>query len=65
MTTITHRHCREAGYCNRGLRELCAREGIDWPDFLRNGIDAVRLRNLNNAMAEKVIALAENEHGQQ
>lgn len=66
MTLVLHRHCREVGYCNRGLRTLCEREGIDWPDFLRHGIDADRLRALNNAMAQRVIEQAERENdGQQ
>jgi hypothetical protein len=41
------------------MREMCAREGIDWPDFVKNGITADALRAMNNAMAERVIAHAE------
>lgn len=64
MTIVLHRHCRELGYCNRGLRQWFAREGIDWADFLKQGIPAERLRLTNNAMAERAIALAEGEaHG--
>jgi hypothetical protein len=66
MTIVLHRHCRELGYCNRGLREWFAREGLDWADFLKHGIAAERLRACDNAMAERAIALAEREaHGQQ
>lgn len=66
MTIVMHRHCRELGYCNRGLREWFAREGLDWPDFLNHGISAETLRATNNAMAERAIALAEKDgHGQQ
>lgn len=64
MTIITHRHCREVGYCNRGLRQMCDRIGIDWPGFLKNGIAADELRKTGNAMAERVIAHAEKDsHG--
>lgn len=60
MTVVTHRHCREIGYCNRGLRAWFAREGMDWPDFLRHGIDAERLRALGqNAMVARAIDRAE------
>lgn len=39
MTTITVSDCYTVRYCKRGARmflELC---GIDYDDFLRNGID--------------------------
>ena len=66
MTIVLHRHCREVGYCNRGLRQMAERAGIDWSDFLKHGIDAEALRFLGNAMAERVIARAEEDaHGQQ
>lgn len=64
MTIVTHRHARELGYCNRGLRAWFSREGMDWADFLKNGIAADVLRQHDNAMAERVIARAEGEnHG--
>lgn len=63
---VTHALCRELGYCNRGMREWCAREGLDWPHFLRHGIDADILRGRHDAMADKVIAEAErDQHGQE
>lgn len=66
MTQITHRHCREVGYCNRGMREWCVSQGLDWQAFLKQGISADTLRQTGNAMAERVIAHAEMEaHGQQ
>ncbi len=65
MTIVRHRHCRELGYCNRGMRAWAARVGLDWADFLKNGIDAEILRaRFNNAMAERAIAQADGEaHG--
>lgn len=59
MTIVHHRHCRELGYCNRGLRQWFAREGLDWADFLKHGISADTLRERDNAMAERAISLAE------
>lgn len=61
MTIVLHRHCRSLGYCNRGLRPWFAREGLDWADFLKHGIAADRLRQTNNAMADRAIAFAERE----
>lgn len=66
MTIVLHRHCRDLGYCNRGLREWFAREGLDWADFVKHGIAAEILRQRDNAMAERAIARAEEEErGQQ
>ncbi len=66
MTLVTHRHCREIGYCNRGMRAWCVSQGLDWPEFLKQGISADTLRKTGDAMAARVIAHAEREaHGQQ
>ena len=65
MTIVLHRHCRELGYCNRGLRDWFAREGLDWPGFVKHGIDAEVLRATYNAMADRAIERAESDgHGQ-
>lgn len=64
MTVVLHRHCRELGYCNRGLREWFSREGLDWAGFLKHGIAADTLRATNNAMADRAISKAEGEIGQ-
>lgn len=61
MTIVTHRHCRELGYCNRGLRAWFVREGLDWADFVKYGIAAETLRQRDNAMAERAISRAEVE----
>ena len=61
MTIVLHRHCRELGYCNRGLRSWFAREGLDWPSFIKHGIDAEVLKATNNAMADRAIARAEGD----
>lgn len=61
MTIVLHRHCREVGYCNRGLREMAARIGVDWSEFLKHGIEAEALRAAGNAMAERAIYRAEED----
>ena len=58
---VLHRHAREIGYCNRGLREWFAREGLDWADFLKRGMPVETLRGRDNAMIDRVIAHAEGE----
>lgn len=58
---ILHRHARELRYCNRGLREWFSREGLDWADFVKNGIHVDVLRPHENAMIDRVIKQAEGE----
>ena len=42
---ITVIHCRKAGYCLKGVKEWCKRNGIDYKNFLKNGIDSNELPN--------------------
>ena len=59
MTTVHMRHVREAGYCAAGARAFARRHGLDWPRFLREGIDAQALPR--DAMADKLIERARRE----
>jgi hypothetical protein len=58
---VTHHHMREIGYCNRGARLFCSQYGIDWADFLENGITADRLRATGDAQAERLADHAEKD----
>lgn len=51
-------HIRKAGYCSRGARVFFERHGLDWTEFLLNGIDASKLVATGDAMAIKVVELA-------
>lgn len=53
-------HIRQAKMCSGGAREFFARHELDWQDFLKNGIDAEALRKTGDAMALKVVKVAEN-----
>lgn len=50
MTNVVVRieHCRKLLYCSRGIRELLARYGFDYSDFLVNGVDAQALLEASN-----------------
>lgn len=63
MTVVFNHHCKSIGYCNRGMRSWFKREGLDWGDFLKHGIDAEVLRKFENAMVDRAIAYAEKEAG--
>lgn len=55
---VTHADCKECGFCNHGLRIMAKRNGIDWWDFLQNGIDAEILESWNDENANRAIAAA-------
>lgn len=55
---ITMRHVREAKLCSRGAREFCQNHGIDWSDFLKNGVTESRLESTRDALAYKVLEVA-------
>ena len=59
MSIVTHQHLRSLGYCNRGLRRWFAEQGIEWSEFLENGIDSQYLRASGNAMAIAASDLAD------
>lgn len=51
------------GYCGRGARVWFARHGLDWGDFVRDGLPASVLEATGDALAQRVVdharALAE------
>ena len=55
---ITHADCEECGFCNHGLRIMAKRNGIDWWDFLQNGVDAEIMQSWNDENANRAIAAA-------
>lgn len=61
MTVVHMVHIRRAKQCSQGARAFFVRHGLDWSDFLRNGIDAEKLRATGDAMALSVVEQAERE----
>jgi hypothetical protein len=57
---VTMKHMRQAKYCRRGVMAFFKRHGFDWSSFLRDGIDANKLKNTGDAMAIKVAEMAAN-----
>lgn len=55
------RHVRANRFCARGLRHLAKSRGLDYSDFLRNGIERQRAVDLGDAMVNRAIALADQE----
>lgn len=55
---VTMADVRAAKMCAKGARAFFNRHGLDWSDFLHNGIDAEILAEINDAMSNKVIEVA-------
>ena len=59
------RHIREAGYCRKeGVKPFFDARGWDWPDFLANGIDVEIVKKTKDAMALKIVEIAEREQNE-
>lgn len=55
---VTIQDLRAARYCLAGVRPWFQRHGLNWQDFLRQGIDAEHLRATGDALIEPVIQVA-------
>lgn len=51
------------GYCSTGVESFFERYGLDFTDFLHNGITADKLRATGNALALRAVEIAEARHG--
>ena len=54
------KNMHRVGMCSRGTRAFFKRHGLDWTDFLKNGIEAARLEATGDAMALQVTEAARN-----
>ena len=59
---VTIAHVRAAGLCVHGTRTWFARQGLDFRAFLREGIDAQTLLATGDAMAARVVEVAQACH---
>ena len=59
MTRVTIQDLRASRLCFQGARPWFRRHGLDWQDFLKDGLDAEILVATGDALALRVIAIAE------
>lgn len=64
MTRVLHEDLRAIKFCNRGSREFFERHGLDWSEFLRHGVDAQVLLDLDDHMALQVVEQARKREAQ-
>jgi len=62
---IFHRHLYHSQptqrYCASGCRDFFAKHGLNWSDFLRNGIEADKFIETNDSMALRAVEHAQQE----
>ena len=61
--TITMRDIRAAKMCSRGARQFFDRHGLDWGDFIRNGVLIEIIEKIDDAMARQVVEVARERRG--
>lgn len=61
MATVRIKHIRQSGFCASGTRVWFERYNIDYPDFLKHGIDADILEKTGDHFAFVVCKLARDE----
>lgn len=58
---VTMRHIRQAQMCSHGARAFFARHGLDWTEFLREGVAIELIEATGDAMALKVCEVAREQ----
>jgi len=59
MIQVTIQDLRASRLCFQGARPWFRRHGLDWQQFLKDGLDAETLAATGDALALRVIAIAE------
>lgn len=60
---ITHGDAKRAGFCARGQRQWFAARGLNYIDFVQNGIDVEIVRPIGDYYATLLIEQAEARVG--
>lgn len=57
---ITLKDVRRAHHCSAGARTWFKHHGLDWSDFLKNGIPASKMLETNDALAKRLVEFVKN-----
>ena len=55
---VTMKHVRAANMCSRGARQWFASRGLDYNDFLKNGLPISRVDAIGDALADIIASFA-------
>lgn len=56
-------HARKAGMCSRGIRQWFTSKGLDYAQFLKDGLPASEVEALDDALAKRAAQIARDEAG--
>lgn len=65
MTIVKLEDFKEHKFCNAGLRKGCERYGLDWWEFLQNGLPAEQLREIDDDLIKMAIKSAEEREARE
>jgi len=54
---------RQALYCNKGARKWFERHGLDWADFIKNGVDISEIEHIDDSMMQKIVENVRAKNG--
>jgi hypothetical protein len=54
---------RECAYCSRGSRIMAEQIGVDWSDFLKNGVALSHLEPIDDAMIQVLVNHVKTKNG--
>lgn len=61
---VTHQDLQRLRYCNKGTRAFFQRHGLDWSEFVKNGLPESEFLRTGDAMAIRLVEFArENRNG--
>jgi hypothetical protein len=63
MTRIYIRHIRALGLCRSGACRWAENHGINWSEFVSNGIDMGDLKHIDDPFLDNIRHIAEQESG--
>lgn len=63
IVMVRMKHIRMAELCADGTRDWWRDNGLDWRDFVRNGIPADKLAATGDPFAIRVAEIAREDHG--
>lgn len=58
---VTVQHCAELGYCMKQVRPWFVANGLDFMDFVKNGIEDKKLLATGDDYARRIVAHARGE----
>jgi len=58
---ITITHARQLGYCSSGIRLFCAKNNLDFIQFIKVGFEVEILEQFDDSMIIDLINLAKKE----